>query len=33
MQAKRISDFIVFMENLNLIGKYKSEEFFDKFKL
>jgi ABC-type multidrug transport system ATPase subunit len=33
MQAKRISDFIVFMENLNLIGKYKTEEFFDKFKL
>jgi ABC-type multidrug transport system ATPase subunit len=32
MQAKRISDFIVFMENLNLIGKYKTEEFFDKFK-
>lgn len=33
MQAKRISDFVVFMENLNLIGKYKTEEFFDKFKL
>ena len=32
MQAKRISDFIVFMENLNLIGKYKTEEFFNKFK-
>lgn len=32
MQAKRISDFVVFMENLNLIGKYKTEEFFDKFK-
>jgi len=32
LQAKRISDFVVFMENLNLIGKYKTEEFFDKFK-
>ncbi len=31
MQAKRISNFIVFMENLNLIGKYKTEEFFNSF--
>lgn len=31
MQAKRISDFIVFMENLNLIGTYENRKFFEKY--
>lgn len=31
-QADRISDFIVFMENLNLLGKYNKTEFFQKIK-
>lgn len=32
MQAKRMSDYIVFMENLQLIGEYTTKDFFDKFK-
>ncbi|MEG0857776.1 MAG: ATP-binding cassette domain-containing protein [Terrisporobacter sp.] len=31
-QAKRISDEIIFMENLMFIGKYKNEDFFHKLK-
>ena len=28
VQGNRVSDEIVFMENLKLIGKYKKDEFF-----
>lgn len=31
-QAKRLSDEIIFMENLTLMGQFKSEEFFKKIK-
>ncbi|WP_455538037.1 ATP-binding cassette domain-containing protein [Terrisporobacter sp.] len=31
-QAKRISDEIIFMENLRFIGKFKNKDFFDKLK-
>ncbi|MGL5692963.1 MAG: ATP-binding cassette domain-containing protein [Peptostreptococcaceae bacterium] len=31
MQARRISDYIVFMENLSLIGEYTTKEFFERY--
>lgn len=30
MQAKRLSDYIVFMENLEYKGTYSCNDFFDK---
>ncbi|MGL6105640.1 ATP-binding cassette domain-containing protein [Romboutsia sp.] len=29
MQAKRLSDYIIFMDNLNLVGKFKTNDFFN----
>ncbi|MGL4910924.1 MAG: ATP-binding cassette domain-containing protein [Romboutsia sp.] len=31
IQAKRLSDYIVFMENLNYINTYNCEDFFEKY--
>lgn len=29
MQAKRLSDYIIFMDKLNLVGKFKKNDFFN----